>query len=177
MNKIIFFFFSLLFSTVAVANTKLVSDTLTFEMQRKRVNDLLNERSAKFSEYDFSLEQKTGFFGLFKSHDDFQYSMNILEDIIINDNHIFLETRKLLDLKDGERERFQALALEYDQQITAHMKTVSKLQKENEKLRTQIKDLQDKEHANNMIWYVLSLLIIFAGIGYFFYYRRLQSKM
>ncbi len=171
MNKILLFFFTLILISPAIAHTKLASDTLTFEVQRDRVNKLLNERSAKFADYDFSLQQKSGFFGLLKSHNDFQKSMNILEEIIVNDNHIFIETRKLIDLKDSERERFQVLAQEYDSQITAHMKTVSKLQKENNRLREVIAELEKKEHNSHMTAYVLLVLSFLAGLIYFIYYR------
>lgn len=177
MNKILFLFVALVLYIPTNANSKLISDTLTFEVQRQRVNQLLDERSAKFSEYDFSLQQKTGFFGLLKSHQDFENSMQILENIILNDNKIFIETRKLLDLKDGERERFQALALEYDNQITAHMRTVSKLQKENERLHQVIKDLEKKEHTQYMIWYVIVLVLLVFGGAYLFYYRHSKNKM
>ena len=171
MSKIILFFITLIFTSVATANTKLASDTLTFEVQRERVNNLLNERSAKFSEYDFSVKQKSGFFGLLKSHNDFQKSIRLLEAIIVNDNHIFIETRKLLNLKDSERERFQALAQEYDNQVTAHMKTVSKLQQENRRLNQIINDLKEREHASHMTLYVLLLIAIVGSIAYFIYYR------
>src|SRR5690606_18171017 len=105
-----------------LANSKyLEADSSLFENQRQRVNMLLEERSRKFGEYDQSLQQRTGIFGLFKSKSDMQKSIDILQAIVINDNNIFIETRKLLDLKDTERDRFQLLATEFDNQVTAYM--------------------------------------------------------
>jgi ABC-type phosphate transport system auxiliary subunit len=148
------------------------SDSTLFESQRQLVNTLLQERSRKFGEYDHSLQQKTGIFGLFKSKSDMQKSIDILQAIVINDNNIFIETRKLLDLKDTERERFQLLAKDFDDQVTAYMKTVSKLQQENDKLQQQIKVLQKDEHNSNMVFYVIALLIV--GLLFVFYklYRK-----
>lgn len=153
----------------------LETDSALFETQRQLVNNLLEERSRKFGEYDKSLKQRTGIFGLFKSKGDMQKSINILQAIVINDNNIFLETRKLLDLKDTERERFQSLAKEFDMQVSAYMNTVSKLQRENEKLRAQIAGLEEEEHNSNRIFYVIGLL--FAGLIFVIYtlYRKLQA--
>lgn len=148
----------------------------SFEEQRKRVNNLLNERSKKFGEYDVSLQQKTGIFGLFKSKGDMQKSIDILKQIVINDNNIFIETRKLLDLKDSERERFQKLATEYDEQVTAYMKTISTLQRENENLREQISNLEDKDHSNST--YIYLFLFVFIGLIFIILnlYKRLKTK-
>ncbi len=159
--------------STSVANINLETDTSLFENQRKRVNFLLEERSRKFGEYDHSLQEKTGIFGLFKTKTDMQKSIDILKAIAINDNNIFLETRKLLDLKDTEREHFQRMAKEFDAQVTAYMKTVSKLQEENEGLRLQVKELEKEEHSSGMIFYILGL--IFIGLLFIIY--RLYKKL
>ncbi|HMR19959.1 MAG TPA: hypothetical protein PKA53_11730 [Sphingobacterium sp.] len=173
---IAFFLISLTFNPLFANSNSLELDSSLFESQRQRVNALLEERSRKFGEYDQSLEQRTGIFGLFKSKADMQKSINILQAIVINDNNIFMETRKLLDLKDTERERFQSLAKDFDNQVTAYMKTVSKLQQENERLQTQIKELQDGEHNSNLIFYIITL--VFAGMAFLIFklYQKLQTK-
>lgn len=172
----VLFFAALGTDTTFASANKLEADSTLFESQRQLVNELLEERSRKFGEYDHSLQQRTGIFGLVKSKSDMQQSIDILQAIVINDNNIFLETRKLLDLKDTERERFQLLAKDFDGQVTAYMKTVSKLQKENEKLQLQIKELQEDEHNNSLIFYLIAL--IFAGLLFVVYrlYRQLYWK-
>lgn len=153
------------------------SDSINaFEDQRQRVNQLLNERSRKFGEYDESLKQKTGIFGLFKSKGDMQRSIDILKEIVINDNNIFIETRKLLDLKDSERERYQRMATEYDQQVTAYMKTISKLQQENERLKEKINTLEQEEHQSSS-YLSLFIFVTLVLIGIIIYlYTRLRAK-
>lgn len=181
MKKINFivFFAVLLWSSGALygQSSALESDSTLFETQRQLVNDLLEERSRKFGEYDKSLEQRTGIFGLFKSKADMQKSINILQAIVINDNKIFIETRKLLDIKDTEKARFQTLAREFDTQVSAYMKTVSKLQMENEKLKTQIADLEDVEHNSNRIFYVIGLLFLgLLGVIYTLWMKLRAQK-
>ncbi|MGH2622396.1 MAG: hypothetical protein ACRDE7_01900 [Sphingobacterium sp.] len=135
-------------------------DSLTFEAQRERVNKLLEDRSQRFGEYDQSLEKKTGVFGLFKTKADMQKSIDILRKIVLNDNNIFLETRKLLDLKDAQSERIQRLANEYDQQVSAYMKTITKLQNENDKLRAEIDLLEDEDRGSGIQLYLAFLVIL-----------------
>ena len=159
-----------------MANISLDTDTSLFENQRKRVNFLLEERSRKFGEYDQSLQEKTGIFGLFKTKADMQKSIDILQAIAITDNNIFLETRKLLDLKDTEREHFQRMAKEFDAQVTAYMKTVSKLQEENDSLRLKIKELEQEEHSSGVIFYVLGLVFIGLLIAIYLLYKKLHPK-
>ena len=168
-------FFLLFNITLLFAQTPLDSST-NFEDQRKKVNGLLEARNQRFGEYDVSLQQKTGIFGLFKSKNDMQKSIDILKQIVVTDNNIFIETRKLLELKDGEKERFEELASEYDQQVTAYMKTISKLQMENDKLREKILNLEKEEHSSNTSIYLFILAIIGLMIAILYLYKQLKAK-
>lgn len=159
----------LLYSLALIASS---TDSISFEAQRNRVNELLDQRSKRFGDYTQSLELKTGVFGLFKTKNDMQKSIDILKSVVINDNAIFLETRKLLNLKDSEAAHFQTLAKEYDQQITAFMKTISKLQAENEHLRENIKTLEEEEHQDNKYQYIVFVILLLAGVLFFVYKRR-----
>lgn len=152
---------SLFHLNLAAQNDKSINlDSLTFEAQREKVNKLLEDRSQRFGEYDESLEKKTGVFGLFKTKTDMQKSIDILRKIVLNDNNIFLETRKLLDLKDAQSERYQRLASEYDQQVSAYMKTITKLQNENDKLRAEIGQLENTDRGSGIQLYFAILVIL-----------------
>ncbi|WP_140937775.1 hypothetical protein [Sphingobacterium lumbrici] len=152
----------------------LAVDSALFEQQRRRVNTLLDERSRKFEEYNISLDQKTGVFGIFKTKGDMQKSIDILKTIVINDNKIFIEARKLLDLKDVEREKFQTLATEFDTQVTAYMKTISKLQQENDKFRAKIKKLKNEGQSGNNMFYISCFII--ATLGFIIFRQRKALK-
>ncbi|WP_344673251.1 hypothetical protein [Sphingobacterium kyonggiense] len=159
-------------------STAKAADSLTFEAQRARVNQLLDSRSKRFGEYATSLEKKTGVFGLFKTKKDMQKSNDILRELVINDNNIFLETRKLLDLKDAQSERYQKLATEYDQQVSAYMKTINKLQNENDKLRGEISQLQDVDQgSDNKLFFAIVLILILVGIIVYLYLKHKPKKL
>lgn len=163
------------YSTVAQSQHKV--DSLTYETQREKVNTLLSDRSRRFGEYDQSLQQKTGIFGAFKTKRDMQRSIDILKDIVVTDNNIFIETKKLLDLKDYEKAHYQNLAMEYDEQALAYMKTITKLQQENDKLRQEIAKLQDTEHGSDVLLYLALLAIL--GLSSFVVitlYNRYKAK-
>ncbi|WP_270089436.1 hypothetical protein [Sphingobacterium sp. SYP-B4668] len=169
------FFIALLYTNTLYAQQN-TDDSTSYESQRKRVNDLLHARSTKFGEYDVSLQKKTGIFGLFKSKGDMQRSIDILKQIVITDNNIFIETKKLLDFKDFEREKFQKLATEYDGQITAYMTTINKLQNENEELKEQLSALEGKDHGNDLLLYLTFAGIIVLGFFTYKFYKQRSVK-
>lgn len=158
------------------AKASIQTDSINFEDQRLRINNLLKERSKRFGEFDQSLEQKTGIFGIFKTKADMQRSIDILRQVVLTDNNIFIETKKLLDIKDYESDKYANLAKSYDDQVTAHMKTVSKLQQENDKLRLEIENMDQNETQNNTALYIA--LIIIAGLLFTIYqdYKRRKKK-
>lgn len=139
-----------------------------------RVNKLIEDRKVKFGEYDLSLEKKSAIFGLFKSKDDMQRTIDILKNIVITDNNIFLETRRLISIKDDEKQKFQNLASEYDKQVSAYMGTINKLQKENEKLKKDIENLEGSDNSSNILLYIA--LAIIAVLSYFVYRNQKITK-
>ncbi|HLT86567.1 MAG TPA: hypothetical protein VKZ57_03195 [Sphingobacterium sp.] len=155
------------------SQTNIDADSISFEQQRERVNNLLEKRSRRFGEFDNSLRQKTGVFGIFKRKKDMQKSIDILREIVLTDNDIFLETKKLLDIKGGESEKNENLATEYDKQVSGYMHTITKLQTENEKLRNQINDLETKQRTLHTT--ILLLVIAILALG-FTLYVRLRSR-
>ncbi|OYD47258.1 hypothetical protein CHU00_04175 [Sphingobacterium cellulitidis] len=174
---LIFFIFSFFTQFIYAQDSTVVkSDSLTFESQRERVNQLLNERSRRFGEYDQSLQKKTGIFGLFKTKKDMQKSIDILRELVLNDNNIFIETRKLLDLKDAQSERYQRLANEYDAQISAYMKTITKLQNENDKLRDSLKSMESTDTGSGLLLYLAGIVIITLLILLILQYKRNKPK-
>lgn len=150
------------------------ADSTSYEAQRLRVNKLIEDRKVKFSEYDLSLEKKTAIFGLFKSKDDMQKTVDILKNIVITDNNIFLETRRLINIKDDEKQKFQNLAVEYDKQVSAYIGTINKLQKENEKLKKELEKIEGSDHNTNIFLYIA--LAIIAVLGYLLFQNQKITK-
>ncbi|NJI76158.1 hypothetical protein HCX49_23475 [Sphingobacterium kitahiroshimense] len=164
----------LLFFLTGFAVSAQNADSTSFEAQRMRVNKLIEDRKVKFGEYDLSLEKKSAIFGLFKSKDDMQRTIDILKNIVITDNNIFLETRRLISIKDDEKQKFQNLASEYDKQISAYMGTINKLQKENEKLKKDVENLEGSDNSSNILLYIA--LAIIAVLSYLIYRNQKITK-
>ena len=78
MQNIKYYLIATLFILITANHTKANIDSLTFEQQRATVNSLLDDRANRFGQYISSLEERTGFFGLIKSKNDMQKSINIL---------------------------------------------------------------------------------------------------
>lgn len=107
-----------------------------------------------------------------------QRSMDILKNIVVNDNEILLETKKLLQLKDYEKERYQRLAKEYDAQISADMKAITKLQLQNDELRSEIERLEGEDHNNGIQHFYLWIALtgsIGVAISLWLKLRRLKK--
>lgn len=172
----IFLFFFVRLLSVSLAQPKVDIDSLNYEQQRKRVNNLLEERSRRFGEFDNSLQQKTGVFGLFKRKADMQKSIDILRAIVLADNNIFLETKKLLEIQGNESSRNENLAIQYDREISGYMQTITKLQTENEKLRQQISILKNKQRSQRTIIFLSILLLLGLGFIAFRYFKERKHQ-
>ncbi len=101
------------------------SDSTNYELQRTRVNRLLDERRGRFGDFDASLKARTGIFGL-KTKKDMQASIDILKQIVETDNHIFKETKALLDFKEIEKQSVNSQAVTSNERISGYIRTISK---------------------------------------------------
>src|SRR5690606_25427615 len=131
-----------------------------YEAQRNKINALLQERSAKFGKYDESLTQRTGIFGL-KSKKDMQRYINILTEIAETDNDIFKELKILLDYKDFEKNQVQGEFSESKERLSGYMKTIKKLQQENDRLKEELAviEKQRSKFLNTLIGLIIILII------------------
>lgn len=152
------------------------ADSLDYELQRQKVNHLLDQRAARFGHFDESLKKRTGIFGL-KTKKDMQASLDILHEIVLTDNEIFRETRHLLSYKDQmlnfkefEKERIARLAADYDQRINGYISTISKLQREQENIRDEVERLRMRNGLINGV--VLLMLAVLATLGLFFWRKK-----
>ncbi len=143
-------------------------------MQRQKVNDLLAQRSARFGQFDESLKKRTGIFGL-KTKKDMQASIDILKEIVLTDNNIFRETKMLLDYKDFEKSQIAQQASEFDGRINGYIKTIGKLQREQERMVSAIDALEKTNRFYGGLL-LIAILAIFGGIAYVFIRRQKLTK-
>lgn len=137
------------------------SDTSAYSTQRKKINLLLEDRSAKFSQYDNSLTRKSGIFGL-KTKRDMQASNDILTQIVITDNNIFSELKILLDYKDFEKKEVELRAETVEGRVDRFQTTITRLQQENDKLKGELQMHQGKSEKMSayLVSSILALIIV-----------------
>lgn len=152
-----------------VAAQQPAADTAGYEMQRQKVNELLQQRSARFGQFDESLTKRTGIFGL-KTKKDMQASIDILKQIVLTDNDIFRETKMLLDYKDFQTSQITQQADEFDGRINGYIKTISKLQREQERLTADIDALEKSNQRNQGFVVLLALAVV--GLLAFRFFRH-----
>ena len=145
------------------------SDSLAYQAQRKKINDMLNQRKQKFGQYDQSLKKHTGIFGL-QTKKDIRASSDILMDIVRTDNDIFVQTKILLDYRTFQQNQAMSHSSEADNTNIGFMNAINKLQAQNEKLKqdeanSEIERQQSKQR---------SLLIIIALLIIVIYLLRLK---
>src|ERR1700710_330540 len=95
--KILFLINIFLFLSIS-AFAQVNSDSLAYQLQRKKINEMLAQRTLKFGQYDASLSMHTGIFG-FQTKKDIRRSNDILMDIVKTDNDIYKELKILLDYR------------------------------------------------------------------------------
>ncbi|HEX8607416.1 MAG TPA: hypothetical protein VF679_02110 [Pedobacter sp.] len=145
-------------------------DTTAYQTQRLKVNALLNQRSAKFGQYDQSLDTRTGIFG-FQTKSDVKNSNEILRQIVLNDNNIFKELKILMEYKDQEVIAAKNTASEVNGRMLNYMQSIKKLQEENERLKSAN---QTTSLAGSAIYIILFLIAALIGT-YFYFQNKLKT--
>ena len=158
---ITFFVISLIFTLPILAQ-----DTSAYEIQRTKVNALLEQRSAKFGQYDNSLNARTGIFG-FQTKRDIRNSNEILREIALTDNDIFKELKILLDYKDLQVEQVKTTMNSNSESIINYRKTIKELQDQNQRLSDELDDSKNNSTIAHL--FMFTFLVGCAVLGYILY--------
>jgi len=145
-------------------------DTSAYEIQRTKINSLLAERSAKFGQYDQSLNERTGIFG-FQTKRDIKNSNEILRQIALNDNEIFQQLKVLLDYKDLQVQEVKTSINNSSETIQNYRRSIKNLQDHNQKLSDEL-----SKNENHIDLVYLFIAFLFIGCGFLSYQLRLKSK-
>ena len=131
-------------------------DSAAYEAQRSRINDMLQQRTQKFGQYDQSLSQHTGIFG-FQTKNDIRRSNDILMDIVKTDNDIYAQLKILLDYRAFQQTQTQDRSKQTEQTNLVFMNTINKLEASNTRLKQQLDDVEKskKSSARNFILIVV----------------------
>lgn len=135
------------------------TDSLAYQLQRKKINSMLDARKQKFGQYDESLSKHTGIFGL-QTKKDIRRSNDILMEIVHSDEDIFREIKVLLDYRTFQQQQVQTHSVEADNSNIGFMTTINRLRQEVEQLKQdalKTRQQQEKTQQTHIIVFVLML--------------------
>ncbi len=165
MKKVLLLIFFNFLSTLLFAQRN--SDSLAYQLQRKKINSMLAARTAKFSQYDESLTKHTGIFG-FQTKKDIRRSNDILMDIVKTDNDIYRELKILLEYRTFQQKQVQTQSKETESTTLGYMSTINRQRTQLDALRAELdKQEQQAEKTKNTLMLVIIALSLVALIALF----------
>lgn len=165
MKKFVLFVFFSLLSVALFAQPK--SDSLAYQLQRKKINAMLAQRTAKFSQYDESLTKHTGIFG-FQTKKDIRRSNYILMDIVKTDDAIYRELKILLEYRAFQQKQVQTQSKETESTTLGYMSTINRQRAQLDALRAlSEKQEQEAEKTKNTLMLVIIALALVALMAIF----------
>src|SRR6201996_6388041 len=126
MRKIVLPGILCLWCIFSFAQSKTNPDSLAYQLQRAKINAMLDTRSKKFGQYDESLKKHTGIFGL-QTKKDIRRSNDILMNIVKYDDDIFVQTKISLEYRTFQKTQVQTRSVETDDANLGLMNTINKL--------------------------------------------------
>jgi hypothetical protein len=145
-------------------------DSLAYQLQRKKINDMLDVRKQKFGQYDESLSKHTGIFGM-QTKKDIRRSNDILTDIVHSDEDIFREIKILLDYRTSQQQTVQSHSVESEKINLAFMNTINRLRQQADQLKQDaLKDKQQQEKTQQV--HIIIFVLMLGSILYLLMRKR-----
>ncbi|WP_419698147.1 hypothetical protein [Mucilaginibacter sp. NFX135] len=142
----------------AQTNAQVSADSIAYQLQRKKINSMLDMRKVRFGQYSQSLNEHTGIFG-FQTKGDIRRSNDILMDIVKTDDNIYKELKILLEYRAFQQRQIQSHSKEAEAINQNYVNLISKLRQQNAALKTSVQ----KVHTMQYI-YILIIVFMFASI-------------
>jgi hypothetical protein len=149
------------------------SDSLAYQLQRKKINDMLDVRKQKFGQYDESLKEHSGIFGM-QTKKDIRRSNDILTDIVHSDEDIFREIKVLLDYRTFQQQQVQTHSVEAENTNLAFMNTINRLRQQIDQLKQDAQ--KEKEHQGNIIRTFIIIFVLMLGSILYLLMRKRAVK-
>lgn len=160
----------LLFLLVGLSlSAKAQADSTAYQLQRNKVNALLAQRSSRFGQYQQSLNQKTGIFGM-QTKKDIKNSNEILRQITLHDNKIFRELKVLMEYKEMQVQEVQTIAQVSTERVQRFSLAIKKLQDKNKELTLRAEQAEQKLMltyyiaAGVALLFIIVILVLLARI-------------
>lgn len=142
------------------------TDSLAYQLQRTKINNLLAKRSITFNQYFQSLDRHTGIFGL-QTKKDIRRSNEILMDIVKTDNTVFKELKILLDYRTTVQTEVQSKSNESENRNYGFIKTINLLRDQAQNLQAEA--AENSRQAERYQYFLIAavaliIILIFAII-------------
>jgi hypothetical protein len=148
-------------------------DSLAYELQRKKINQMLDERHKKFGQYDESLKKHTGIFGL-QTKKDIRRSNNILMEIARTDDSIFIQTKILLSYRTFQQQQAEVKSSQAQDYSLGYMNTINRLREQIDRLKQEAAEAQ-KHHEKAEHAYVLAFVLMLGSILLILFLKRFST--
>ncbi|MDB5152104.1 MAG: hypothetical protein JWR54_855 [Mucilaginibacter sp.] len=139
---------------------KVNTDSLTYQLQRAKINQMLDVRKQKFGWYDQSLSKHTGIFGL-QTKKDIRRSNEILMDIVKTDDDLFREIKILMDYRIFQQQQVQSHSMETENVNLGFMNTINRLRQQIDQLKQDAQ--KEKEHQVGILRTFIILFVLMLG--------------
>jgi hypothetical protein len=156
------FLLTLLFFLSVCAFAQAGSDSLAYQLQRKKINSMLADRTAKFGQYSQSLSMHTGIFGL-QTKKDIRRSNDILMDIVKADDDIYKQLKILLEYRTFQQTQVQTHSKEAEDSNLGFMTTINKLRNQVDELKADAEKQQAAHEKTKHLFigaFIVMLLLI-----------------
>lgn len=134
------------------------SDSLAYQLQRKKINAMLARRTQKFGQYDSSLSKHTGIFG-FQTKKDIRRSNDILMDIVNTDNDIYKELKILLEYRNFQQKQVLEHINENQVNMIGYMTTINKLRAQIDLLKSDAVAHEQEEGKTRSILVIIIITL------------------
>lgn len=139
---------------------KVNADSLAYQLQRTKINNMLAERTRKFGQYSESLSKHTGIFGL-QTKKDIRRSNDILMDIVKTDDSLFRQIKILLDYRTYQQQQVQTQSIQAENYNLGYMNTINRLRQEIDRLK--LDSQKDQEHLGKVQRIYIIIFVLMLG--------------
>jgi len=162
MKKIILLGLICFLSQTTFAQSK--PDSLSYQLELKKINNMLAQRALKLVKYHESLDTHSGIFGT-ETKKDIRRSHDILVDIVNTDNAIYAELKILFELRSVQPTHRPNDEKVSEANGTTFVSAVNKLSNQIDQLRT--KTEKDEHHQETIIlWGIIAFILMLGSILY-----------
>jgi hypothetical protein len=143
----------------AIAMAQANSDSVAYQLERKKINTMLSQRAIKFGQYDESLRMHTGIFGL-QTKKDIRRSNDILMDIVKTDNAIYKELKILLEFRAFQQSQVQSHSKDAENSNFGYMTAINKLRTRVDSLKTDGLRQQLQTEKDQRIYIIVFIIML-----------------